>query len=377
MVRQTSQRKLPEGVRVRENAVQINFIDHNGKRRWITLPNPATVEGIRAAYNTRAELINKKQWGVLTDDDINLACGILPELSGTRPTFADYAQMYLNNLATDNQLTRQKYKNILMQYWMPSLALMAIADITPAVIRDTLNQFEFSSIKTRNNTLIPLRGTFQLAFDDEVIDDMPTKRIKNKKAQSSIPDPYTQAETEKILKAFFEAGKESRDEMIFYWFYVMAFFTGCRPSELLALQWSDIEDSSFTVSKGVVQGKLSDTTKTNHARVVYLNKRSSEAIAGLKSLKNGDWLFSWENGERWGNYNPARRRFEEMTKLAKVRYRTAYNCRHTYATMMLMDGINPAFAASQLGHSLQMFLRVYAKWINGERSQAELDKLKL
>lgn len=377
MVRQTSQRKLPEGVRVRENAVQINFFDHNNKRRWVTLPNPATVEGIRAAYNTRAELINKRQWGVLTEDDINMACGILPVLEDTRPTFADYAQMYLNNLATDNQLTREKYKNILQQYWMPTFALMAIADITPAMLRDAINQFEFNSQKTRNNTLIPLRGTFALAFDDEVIDDMPTKRIKNKKAQTAIPDPYTPAETEKILKAFYNVGQTSRDELVFYWFYVMAFFTGCRPSELLALQWDDIEKDSFTVSKGVVQGKLNESTKTNHARIVYLNKRSSEAVEALKTLKTSDWLFTWEDGERWANYNPARRRFEKMAKLAKVRYRTAYNCRHTYATIMLMDGVNPAFAASQLGHILQMFLRVYAKWIHGERSQAELDKLKL
>ena len=116
MVRQTSQRKLPEGVRVRENAVQINFIDHHGKRRWITLPNPATVEGIRAAYNTRSDLINKKQWGVLTEDDINVACGILPALEDTRPTFADYAQMYLDNLNSDNVSTRSKYKGILTNH---------------------------------------------------------------------------------------------------------------------------------------------------------------------------------------------------------------------------------------------------------------------
>ena len=61
MVRQTSQRKLPEGVRVRENAVQINSIDHHGNRSRNTLPNPATVEGIRAAYITRADLFNKKK----------------------------------------------------------------------------------------------------------------------------------------------------------------------------------------------------------------------------------------------------------------------------------------------------------------------------
>jgi len=41
-----------------------------------------------------------------------------------------------------------------------------------------------------------------------------------------------------------------------------------------------------------------------------------------------------------------------------------YNCRHTYATICLMSGLNPAFIAQQLGHSVQMLLSTYARWIN-------------
>jgi len=34
-----------------------------------------------------------------------------------------------------------------------------------------------------------------------------------------------------------------------------------------------------------------------------------------------------------------------------IRYRPAYNTRHTYATVCLMNGLNPVYVASQLGHS--------------------------
>ena len=37
-----------------------------------------------------------------------------------------------------------------------------------------------------------------------------------------------------------------------------------------------------------------------------------------------------------------------------IRQRPAYNTRHTYATVMLMSGLNPSFVANQLGHSLPM-----------------------
>ena len=374
MVRQTSQRKLPEGIRVRENAVQINFIDHTGKRRWITLPNPATVEGIRAAYNTRAELINKKQWGVLTDDDINLACGILPELSDTRPTFADYAQMYLDNLNSDNVSTRSKYKGILTNHWMPAFALMAVEDITPAIIRQRINELSFNTEKTFNNALIPLRGVFELAFEDEVIDDLPTKRIKNKKFQEEEPDPFTDDEMAKLLEWI----KENASDVMLYWYFEGAFWTGARPSEMIALLWSDVdlEKGTMSITKGRVRGILQNKTKTSKSRLVYLNDNALSAFKNARELNRGnEYVFVKADGSHWNHESNMRSVMRSATQATHIRHRPAYNTRHTYATILLMNGINPAFAANQLGHSLLMFTKIYSRWIHGEQSRNEINKL--
>lgn len=58
-----------------------------------------------------------------------------------------------------------------------------------------------------------------------------------------------------------------------------------------------------------------------------------------------------------------------------IRERRQYDTRHTYATMCLMAGMNPAFIANQLGHSVQMLLSTYAKWLNSTSDWAELQKL--
>lgn len=55
--------------------------------------------------------------------------------------------------------------------------------------------------------------------------------------------------------------------------------------------------------------------------------------------------------------------------------RRQYETRHTYATICLMTGMNPAFIANQLGHSVQMLLSTYAKWINSTSDRGELQKL--
>lgn len=65
-----------------------------------------------------------------------------------------------------------------------------------------------------------------------------------------------------------------------------------------------------------------------------------------------------------------------LTEL-KIRYRPPYNCRHTYATICLMSGMNPAFIAQQLGHSVQMLLSTHARWINSSSDWDELEKLDL
>ncbi|SAK64110.1 Bbp50 [Caballeronia hypogeia] len=42
---------------------------------------------------------------------------------------------------------------------------------------------------------------------------------------------------------------------------------------------------------------------------------------------------------------------------------------------MLMAGMTPAFCARQLGHTVEMFLRTYAKWIDGSQNDMEMATL--
>ena len=55
--------------------------------------------------------------------------------------------------------------------------------------------------------------------------------------------------------------------------------------------------------------------------------------------------------------------------------RRQYDTLHTYATICLMAGMNPAFIANHLGHSVQMLLSTYAKGLNSTSDWAEFQKL--
>lgn len=42
-----------------------------------------------------------------------------------------------------------------------------------------------------------------------------------------------------------------------------------------------------------------------------------------------------------------------------------------------MSGMNPAFIAGQLGHSVQMLLSTYARWISSQSDWNEIAKLQI
>ncbi len=78
----------------------------------------------------------------------------------------------------------------------------------------------------------------------------------------------------------------------------------------------------------------------------------------------------------WSDERAFRRSFWTPTfKQLGIRYRRPYNMRHSYATAMLMAGMTPAFCAKQLGHSIEMFLRTYARWMDGAQNEVEMARL--
>ena len=50
-------------------------------------------------------------------------------------------------------------------------------------------------------------------------------------------------------------------------------------------------------------------------------------------------------------------------------------CWHTRAFEMLIAGVEPAFAAKQLGHTTEMFLNYYADWISGVKDRYQVNLL--
>lgn len=162
--------------------------------------------------------------------------------------------------------------------------------------------------------------------------------------------------------------------MVEFWIW-----TGLRTSEIFGLRWDSIDLASGTmlIHEAVVANRRKKNTKTNIARTVILHDRAKAALQLQRKhtqMKGGAVFQAPRYDDDWGDERAFRRSFWTPTlKALGIRYRRPYNMRHTCATVMLMRGMNPAFCALQLGHSVEMFQRTYAtRWINGERDALEM-----
>ena len=150
--------------------------------------------------------------------------------------------------------------------------------------------------------------------------------------------------------------------MVEFWFW-----TGLRTSELFALSWEDVDMASGTalITEALVRGVHKDRTKTNVARTIKLNSRATDAPQRQRAhtqLAGGAVFNDPRFGKPWVDERAFRRSFWTPTlKQLGIRYRRPYNMRHAYATVMLMAGMNPAFYARQLGHSVEIFRRTYTE----------------
>jgi integrase len=192
--------------------------------------------------------------------------------------------------------------------------------------------------------------------------------IQNLPVVKEPPDPLTVDERDRVLAHM----DEKIDPRVGAYFR-FAFFTGLRPEEIIALHWTDLDEAHGTIRVQRVRtfkGSVRKGSKTHAVRDVDLLPPALDALAVMKPYTRlaGKDIFQHPDLEApWHDERSQRDRYWRPALAATgVRFRRAYATRHTYATVALMGGVNPAYVARQMGHkSTKMFFEVYARWIDG------------
>ncbi|KTD52251.1 putative lambdoid prophage Rac integrase [Legionella quinlivanii] len=266
------------------------------------------------------------------------------------------------------------YKKVCEAHLIPYFGEVALQDLKPAFIREWIRCLQVTS-KTVSNLLIPLRAIIEQALNDEYIKSNPldkiviSKLLSKQTSKSNFKvDPFDKNE----VKAILEATHPEQIRNLFQF----AFFTGLRTSELIALEWEDIDlaHGIINVVRAVVKKQIKGTKTIAGKRQVMLLPPAIEALNAQMKYTFGLGKRVFHNprtNQPWETDHQIRRTaWVHTIKRAGIRYRNPYQTRHTYASMMLSGGENIMWAASQMGHvDTEMVMKTYGKWIPNDSSK--------
>jgi len=312
-------------------------------------------------------------------------------LKGDVITVGEYLESWLEDSKEYlKSSTYESYEGIINFHLSPTFGNLALTELSRKHVKDWIRTHSDLSSKRISNVISPLRIMLDEALDEDLIEHnvlagWKIKRKRTKGVRKDPIDPFSYDETNQILAAF----TGSNLNVIEFWFN-----TGLRPSELVALDWGDIDwvnrtvriDKALTAaadkSKEDIKIEIPKTEAGN--RDVKLNDRALEALERQKQYSHfkNEEIFTNSKGERWAGGFPIRDTiWKNALRKAKVRYRYPYQVRHTRISTLLMAGENPMWVSTQAGHRSWTFTATtYSRFIpnnandSGSLEQAEYEK---
>ena len=150
-------------------------------------------------------------------------------------------------------------------------------------------------------------------------------------------------------------------------YFVVAFGTGLRPSEQIALKWYaiDWERHKILVREGWRHGQRTRLKTRASQREVDILPPVRKALEEQRRIAGASELVFPNSRGGHININNFRRRVWYATlDRAKLRQRDFYNTRHTFATHALASGEDPGWVAKMLGHTtLTMLVTRYYSYV--------------
>lgn len=361
------------GVEIRDKSIRMTFTFEGKPQRETLMLNGTTMQptaaNIRYANKLAVEIRDK-----IAHDTFSMAEYFPASGAGGGLTISAQLDTWLATKRIEYS-TRKGYQTSI-RFWKATIGDTLIRALKPSHVMTTVANRPDLSGKTLNNHTSVLREAMQLAVLDKVILENPIANITSAAYQKPDPDPFTAEETERIIAHFEKKYPGGVANMVKFWMW-----TGLRSGELLGLMWAnvDIASGKIVVTESRVLGIQKKNTKTNKPRTVNLNSKSMSAlqaqrsltqIAGQEVFKNPRYGIGWVDTQDFiATY------WVPTLKVLGIRYRRPYDMRHTYATALLMADVKVAMGAKQMGHSIEMFLRTYAKWIDGAQTDYEMSKV--
>lgn len=211
------------------------------------------------------------------------------------------------------------------------------------------------SADRRRKAALVLRIALNEAIRDDLIATNPATKVEKPKAEHKEQQVFDTDQAKRFIAA--TAGYRMAA------YYVLALDSGMRPSELLGLNWGDIDRTAGVVSvkraleftKG--EFKLKPPKSKAGLRRILVTPKTVEVLREHRSrmaeegqnVESG-LVFPTRTGGFQSQPTMYRRSFLPILKKAKLPQVRPYTLRHTSATLLLARGVSILVVSRRLGH---------------------------
>jgi integrase/recombinase XerD len=279
-------------------------------------------------------------------------------------TVQNMIPMYLThcqNTKKLGQLTLKAYGIDLKQFlsWLTETNRYAlpITQADKGVLSDYIARISgVYKAKSLKRKIASLKAFFNYLEFEDYIAVTPFRKIKcHVKEPRRLPKALTLFDIEKLLRCLYRDERElsvsqTRNIAVFE----MLFATGLRVSELSHLKLCDYDTSSQILT---IKGK------GDRERLIYINNSAViEAIGGYLATRNAAncaYIFVNRLGQRLSEQS-IRFFIEKLGKSVLNKLITPHMLRHSFATLLLEEGVDITYIKNFLGHSSISTTQIYA-----------------
>lgn len=309
---------------------------------------------------------------------------------GPRPhsedTLRDWLQYWLSVYKLNNVKAKTfiRYKSLIDTAINPfPIANVKISELTAAQLQQHFNflltngggKEKGLATSTVENVRKLLRNAVNSAVDEDVLQRNVADRTKAIRVERRSMRVLDHDEAKRLLDVAKEEGE------IPYIVIMLALHTGMRIGEIFGLRWKDIDFSAkvLAVRNSVVMVNsgaiFQESGKTSNAiRRIQFSEELRNALAEhaawqhmiIHQLPNiwhkSDFVVNHKNGSFCDPGYFSERVFKRLLKAARITTDVRFHdLRHTHATLLLADGVNPKVVSERLGHSnIRITLDTYA-----------------
>lgn len=280
--------------------------------------------------------------------------------------FEEYAKLNLRSTTYERmkQLTHRIY---------PAIGHLRIDKISPRQLQGFVNSLTKEGAnektgkplapKTIRHNLSFISDVYSYAVKVGVVSDNPCAKVTIPKGEVKEKQIYSQEELELLLSKLTDEPTKYRA------FFYLISYTGLRRSEMLGLEWKDVDfehnvisvrrTSNYTAGRGI----YTDTTKTKRSqRALKISPFIMNILKQLKdeqdeeALRLGskwvetDRLFTKWNGEPMNNQTPYGW-LKEFCEKNELPFYGIHSFRHFAASALISAGLDVTTVSGALGHS--------------------------